>query len=68
MKQVGRIAGRSSCEWDVGRGARAIQLGGGGGAKAQYRPKAGKKKKTHKVVFFFSGSHFVSVMLHHKVG
>ena len=54
---------RSSRAWDVGRGARAIQLGGGGaeGAarrrraapKAQYRPKAGKKKKTREAGLFF---------------
>ena len=37
--------------------------------KGQHRPKAGKKKKDLRSGSFFSGSHFVEVvMLHHEGG
>ena len=36
--------------------------------EGQHRPKAGKIKKTHEVGLFFSGPHFIMVVLHQEVG
>ena len=75
LNGTGRIA-RASHEWDdIGRGARAIQLGGralkvqcaeGVLCQIKVRAQGTKKKKAHKVFFFLVPTS--QVMFHQEVG